>query len=108
MQLSRNMNLFYHCKTEWIVLLSMAMKKNVSLPFSHQSKRWRFRARCVRVSGCGGAGGCGRGHELDGCGGGELQPKKKQHSKCYIYKSKQRIFYFIFQYLQYFRIIREV
>lgn len=54
----------------------MAMKKNVSLPFLHQSKRWRFRARCVRVSGCGGAGGCGRGHELDGCGGGELQPKK--------------------------------
>lgn len=55
----------------------MAMKKNVSLPFLHQSKRWRFRARCVRVSGCGGAGGCGRGHELGGCGGGELQPKKK-------------------------------
>lgn len=58
----------------------MAMKKNLSLPFWHQSRMWRFRARCVRVSGYGGGGGCGRGHELGGCGGGELQPKKEKLS----------------------------
>lgn len=45
---------------------------------------WRFRARCVRVSGCGGGCGYGRGHESGGCEGGELQPRKKKPHNNYL------------------------